>query len=234
MRAQHHQEQDEAMPELAPETTSDRRPEAQASYDTAQRELVGMTRAGEAPETSSVTELDETITTALRRDDRRTAVALCARHHGAALGRLCVALLGSQSEAEDVLQETLIDAYHGFGGYRSEGTVRAWLYAIARRKCARHLEQRARRTARLAELPVDGAKDSASDEQVAADQRAARARELMASARPSEREALLLRYGAGLSYRELGAALGIDETTARKRVSRALGRLRDVLNDGRE
>jgi RNA polymerase sigma-70 factor (ECF subfamily) len=57
-------------------------------------------------------------------------------------------------------------------------------------------------------------------------ERARRAREALAKLKPSEREAVVLRYDAGLGFRELALACGIDEATARKRVSRALARLR--------
>ena len=79
---------------------------------------------------------------ALRRRDHDAALALCARLHGAAIGRLCMALVGSQADAEDLTQETLIAARDAFDSWRSEGSIRAWLFGIARRKCARHLESR--------------------------------------------------------------------------------------------
>jgi RNA polymerase sigma-70 factor (ECF subfamily) len=41
----------------------------------------------------------------------------------------------------------------------------------------------------------------------------------------------LLRYEAGLSYREVGEACGVDEAAARKRVSRALARLRELVKE---
>jgi RNA polymerase sigma-70 factor (ECF subfamily) len=47
--------------------------------------------------------------------------------------------------------------------------------------------------------------------------------------KPSERDVVVLRYEAGLSYREIADACGIDEATARKRTSRALVRLREAL-----
>ncbi|HET7608416.1 MAG TPA: sigma-70 family RNA polymerase sigma factor, partial [Gammaproteobacteria bacterium] len=47
--------------------------------------------------------------------------------------------------------------------------------------------------------------------------------------KPSEREALALRYVADLSHREIAEACGLDEAAARKRVSRALDRLRSVM-----
>ena len=60
-------------------------------------------------------------------------------------------------------------------------------------------------------------------------QRAERARAALEQIRPSEREAVVLRYAAELSFREVGEACGIDEAAARKRVSRALARLREAL-----
>jgi RNA polymerase sigma-70 factor (ECF subfamily) len=47
--------------------------------------------------------------------------------------------------------------------------------------------------------------------------------------KPSERDAVLLRYEAGLSYREISEACGIDEAAARKRTSRALAELRTLV-----
>jgi RNA polymerase sigma-70 factor (ECF subfamily) len=54
-------------------------------------------------------------------------------------------------------------------------------------------------------------------------------REALERLKPTERDALVLRYVADLSHRELAAACDVDEATARKRVSRALMRLRDLL-----
>jgi RNA polymerase sigma-70 factor (ECF subfamily) len=51
----------------------------------------------------------------------------------------------------------------------------------------------------------------------------------MSKLKPSERDVLVLRYVADLSHREIGVACGLDEATARKRISRALSRLRQIL-----
>jgi RNA polymerase sigma-70 factor, ECF subfamily len=155
------------------------------------------------------------------------ALRLCAGHHGEALGRLCMSLVGSQTDAEDLVQETLLAAYQGFGGYREQGSVKAWLCSIARRKCARHLELRSRPS--RGALPAPQPAPSA-EEQVVAHRRAVRARVLLESIRPSEREALVLRYAAGLSFREVAQACGIEEAAARKRASRALAALRTRLS----
>ena len=66
-------------------------------------------------------------------------------------------------------------------------------------------------------------------EAVVQNERATSARAALAAIRPSEREALVLRYLGELSFREVGEACGIDEAAARKRVSRALAKLRDIV-----
>ena len=169
------------------------------------------------------------VEAALRRQEPDAALTLCVRQHGAAIGRLCMALVGSQADAEDLTQETLLAARDGFESWRGEGSIRAWLFGIARRKCARHLESRAAGRAKLEllrdEAPAPDPADAAADRQLAA-----HARKALAVIRPSEREALILRYAGGLSFREVAAACGIDEAAARKRVSRAHARLREELD----
>jgi len=77
----------------------------------------------------------------------------------------------------------------------------------------------------------DGADERTADDLLEVRRRAERARELLERVRPTEREALLLRYTGELSFREVGEAVGIDEATARKRVSRALARLRELVKE---
>ena len=171
---------------------------------------------------------DRSILQAIALGDHRAALSLCARHHGSAVGRLCMALIGSQAEADDLAQETLLTAHDGFAAYRGEGSVRAWLLGIARRKCAHTVERRVRREARL-RLVHDSDRVPPTDELLARRRRAERARAALDAVRPTEREALVLRYVSDLSYREVAEACGIDEVAARKRVSRAIARLRAAL-----
>lgn len=174
---------------------------------------------------------DREVIEAVRSGDNRRAAALCARLHGAALGRLCMAMVGSQAEAQELAQEALLAAHDAFPSYRGDGTVRAFLFGIARRVCSRHVEMRSRRDTKL-RLVHDVGRDRAdASDLLAAQQRAARARTALDRLRPTEREAVLLRFQSDLSFREVASACGVDEATARKRVSRAIARLRETLGD---
>lgn len=167
------------------------------------------------------------IVTLLHQGQHREALAACAREHGAVLGRTCMALLGSQADADEATQETLLRAHRAMATYRGEGTVKAWLCGIARHVCAHMLETR-RKGRELAELVPVPDTDQARDA-LAARQRARAIRDALTHLKPSERDVLVLRFVAGLSSREIAIAINLDEAAARKRISRALARLRTVL-----
>lgn len=157
--------------------------------------------------------------------DAHGAIALAAGSYGASIGRLCFLLLGAQSEADEAAQETLIAAYHSARAYRADGTPRAWLYGIARRICAQRVATRLRQSRRLTMLLEEQHGPDASMLHESAERDAA-VRVALAELTPSDRELLVLRYDADQSFREIAETLGIDEAAARKRVGRALMRLR--------
>lgn len=173
------------------------------------------------------------IAVMLQEGRHRDAIAACARTHGAILGRLCMALLGSQADADEATQETLLRAHRAMATYRGEGSVKAWLCGIARHVCAHMLETR-RRGREALELVRTDETDDTVRAQFAIKRRARAIRDGLAKLKPSEREALVLRFVADLSHREIATACNLDEAAARKRISRALARLRSVMPEGVE
>src|SRR5881394_3917266 len=57
----------------------------------------------------------------------------------------CYRLLGSLTDAEDMLQETLLAAWRGLAGFEERSSLRSWLYRIATNRCLNQLRATGRR-----------------------------------------------------------------------------------------
>jgi RNA polymerase sigma-70 factor (TIGR02960 family) len=65
----------------------------------------------------------------------------------------CYRMLGSLTDAEDVLQETLLAAWRGLDGFERRSSVRTWLYRIATNRCLNALRSAGRRPAKEWDIP---------------------------------------------------------------------------------
>src|SRR5215475_14526551 len=57
----------------------------------------------------------------------------------------CYRFLGSAQDAEDAVQETLLAAWRGLGGFEGRASVRTWLYQVATSRCLHALRSASRR-----------------------------------------------------------------------------------------
>lgn len=138
---------------------------------------------------------------------------------------VCRRETGDAALAEDVTQVVFLILARKAPSLRVETTLSGWLFQTARfaAKNARRREvSRKKQEQTMGEhLPLEEPPKNEIWNQLEPHYNAA-----LAALSAKDREAVLLRFADGLSYPELGAALGTSEDAARMRLNRAVSRLR--------
>lgn len=150
--------------------------------------------------------------------------------HAAALWGYCVRLTGhDRARAEDVAQETLLRAWRHFSVLdESQGSVRAWLYTVARNIVIDEWRtHRAHRELAMAEVPELGDPVDLTDQLLLSWMVAEAVTKLSAEHRAVLREC----YYRGLSVAEAAHRLGVPEGTVKSRTHYALRALRLALEE---
>ena len=165
--------------------------------------------------------------------DQRGFNLLCERH-GAAIKGFALRMLHNAQQAEEVYVDTFMKIAVSEGRFEERGTVRGYLFTIARRQCIDLLRQRQRTHAavpHLVELEERRPLRPSPEAQVLLNEQATALERAMAALSEEHREVVLLRLVHGLSAAEAGAALGISEDQVNSQLSYARKRLRTLMEE---
>jgi RNA polymerase sigma-70 factor (TIGR02960 family) len=167
----------------------------------------------------------------------------------------CYRILGSLQDAEDLLQETLLAAWRGLGGFEERASLRVWLYRIATNRCLNALRDRGRRPkehqamveapepTRLSEpiwlepypdLLLEGVGEVSFGPEARYEAAEATALAFVAALQhlpPRQRCVLVLRDVLGLRTNEVAAILDGTEASVKGALQRARSTLRARLGD---
>ncbi|MDN5931369.1 MAG: sigma-70 family RNA polymerase sigma factor, partial [Pseudonocardia sp.] len=94
------------------------------------------------PVAAAPDDLDEQTLVVRAQEGDARAFELVARRHQDALYRLAVRVMGDPAEAEDALQEALLDAWRRIGRFRGESAFSTWMYRIVTNRCLGMLRRR--------------------------------------------------------------------------------------------
>ena len=163
--------------------------------------------------------------------DKDSFCALVKRHYGAVIYYL-MGLGVSHEDAQDVTQETFINAYNKLRQYKSSGSFVGWLLRIARnRYIDRFRKDKKFAMSGDADKALDFPDLNTPEAQVLSELGCS---ELYGDMKPRERVIIELRVFQRLSYAEIAEITGFNEVNVRVVFHRAIARLRDKLKGGDE
>jgi RNA polymerase sigma-70 factor, ECF subfamily len=154
------------------------------------------------------------------------AFAALIRDHQRMIYSLCYRMSGSLADAEDLTQETFIQACQHLDGFRAEARLSSWLYRIAVNQCLnwqkrrQRLDQLHREWSAQEQESTPSAPDAALVQQI---------QDALLKLPPKQRAAVILTTYEGLTHAQAAAALGCSETTVSWRLFAARAKLKRWL-----
>lgn len=164
---------------------------------------------------------------------REAFAVLVDRHKDVLVGYL-TRLTGEAERAEDLAQEAFLRLFTSARTYEERGQLRAYLFRIAT-NLLRSEERRAARWRRLRGLlahsngHAEGGLAPGQERRLLSAEIGGRVEEAISALPLRYRAPLVLREIEGLTYREIGSALGCREGTVKSRIHRGRRLLRDQL-----
>lgn len=169
---------------------------------------------------------DRELLERIRLADDRAAFGELVRRHQSAVRRFLRHLTGGDAaQADDLAQETFLQAHRSLARYRGEGALATWLLGIAHnqwRNARRRRTDVALEAAHLDALEPTPATAARSD--LKSD-----LHDALRALAPDERTTVHLHYEQGLSHSEISDLLGWPLGTVKTHLNRSKEKLRPLL-----
>src|SRR5580704_10253932 len=139
---------------------------------------------------------------------------------------------GNPWDADDLAQETVLQAARGWSRFRGESQTGTWIYAILVRQHRRRRRTDGRSWRRWLtwfEKTPANSPPAAPDQRLLGEERRDNVWAAVASLSETQREAVVLRYAEGLTYEEIAQATSCPIGTVKSRLHQALAALQKML-----
>jgi RNA polymerase sigma-70 factor (ECF subfamily) len=177
-------------------------------------------------------------------DARERFAELVTRHQRRAL-RIAYHYLRDAADADEAVQDAFVKAYMHIGTFREELPFEIWFTRILINGCLDRLKSRRRRERWMAPPPLDAtgaerdlaeyapAHGPSPEEHVLSQERRKQLMAALAKLPERQRLVFILSHFEGRSSREVSGMTGLNESTVRVHLFRAIRRLRGLLAPGR-
>jgi RNA polymerase sigma-70 factor (ECF subfamily) len=166
------------------------------------------------------------------KDGDQDAYADLVTRYQSIAARTAYVITGTQPDAEDAAQEAFVKAYYALDRFREGAPFRPWLLRIVANEAINRRKAAGRRPTVDLTVALDRASsDTALSPEASALARERRERVLDALRHLREEDRLVIayRYFFDLSEAEMADALDVARGTVKSRLSRAIGRMREVM-----
>ncbi|HOT90877.1 MAG TPA: RNA polymerase sigma factor [Anaerolineae bacterium] len=142
--------------------------------------------------------------------------------------RYCYARTDNVADAEDLTAQTFLALLESIQRYRSTSNFSAWLFGIARHKCADHYRKAyATRQEPVVNIEITDPEPDEPEDRLFLNEVLECVERLLKQLSPDRLEALHLRYWGGLSVQEAAKVMRRSEAALKMLVSRAIADLRE-------
>ncbi|MGH3429231.1 MAG: RNA polymerase sigma factor, partial [Mycobacteriales bacterium] len=179
---------------------------------------------------AAVAILDESTLLARARDGDGASFEELMRRHRASAYRLAYRIMGSEPDADDVVQESFLAAWRGIGGFRGAASFSSWMYRIVVNRCSNLTRRRTPPVdvELLAETQPAPERDS-PERRVEGNAALDALRRALAQLTIGQRACWILRELHHLSYPEIAQVVGASPTVVRGRLARARTDLAEAM-----
>ena len=180
-----------------------------------------------------------------RQADARERYAELVGRHQRRASRIAFHYLRDGAEADEAVQDAFVKAYSHLQTFREELPFEVWFTRILINGCLDRIKARTRRERWITSMPDGpaGERDFAErtaahgpspEEQLLAKERGRRVAEALAKLPDRQRTVFMLSHYEGCSSKEVSAITGLNESTVRVHLFRAIRKLRVLLGEGVE
>jgi RNA polymerase sigma-70 factor, ECF subfamily len=139
----------------------------------------------------------------------------------------------THEDAEDILQESFINAYRYIGRFKGESRIYTWLYRIATNECARYFK---RRKKELQKVEIDSKLMNSVETNDTDDEAMIWKKFQKAILQLPEKQRIVfhMRYYEELSYKEMGEILNSRENALKTNYHYATEKIKAYLKEDRD
>ena len=161
--------------------------------------------------------------------DQRAAAEIV-RRHAPALARFASSS-GERDGIDELVQDTFVRAFNSLDSFRSESSLRTWLFTILRRLVLdrRRAEKRRRDTVELDEGHAVEAYDALDS--LVAEETAQQVKRAIERLSPLQKEVFTLRVTEGMAYSEIARLVESTEGACRVHYHNAMRSVKEYLRD---